>query len=201
MQIGCHSIFTHNEIIEASQIQNSLPAGNVNAIASDASYRRLQRNLPSVLFRSHFSCGRDSHVTANSMFQAQRIGVGSLHVTMGGGAIKQGIHCPNFFLGVETAAVKRSQSELGELGGGAVTVSVRLLKYNFAHCIRALPSLNFSHCTVFAFPIICWVVGRSTTIANSHVPGHTPCCKAEYPYMAAYGRIWDDTVAHVDVVF
>jgi len=71
-------------------------------------------------------------------------------------------------------ALTHSKSEFGELGGADFSLSVRLLKYNLACRMHALPSPDSLLCTVFSFPIIFWVIGRSTTTPNCHFPGCPP---------------------------
>jgi hypothetical protein len=71
-------------------------------------------------------------------------------------------------------ALKHSKSEFGELGGAEVSLSIRLLKYNFPCRMCVLPSPNSLCCTIFSFPIIFRVVGRSTTTRNCHYPGRLP---------------------------
>ena len=68
--------------------------------------------------------------------------------------------------------VKCSKSELAKPGGAEVGWTEKLLKYNFACCMRSsLPSRISLLCTVFPFPIILWVAGCSTTTPNCHCFG------------------------------
>jgi len=106
MQIGCHPIFSHNLVTDTSQVENRVPRREVDTIAGDATYWRIQPNVPFILLHLLFICDRDSHVPAMWTFQAQRTDVGSIHLTMGGAAIKHGICWTNFIIGGWNGTVK-----------------------------------------------------------------------------------------------
>jgi len=92
--------------MDASRVKNRVPPRDVDTIARDTSYRCLQPNLPSILRCRLFPCDRDSHAPTKSTFQAQRIGVGSIHITMGGAAIKPGTIGTNFIMGGSNGSVE-----------------------------------------------------------------------------------------------
>jgi len=109
MQIGCHPRFTHNQAINADQIKNCIPSGDIDMIASDASSWFFEPNLPSILLCLLFYHDRDTHVPTKSIFEAQRIRIGSSDVTMKGAPIKQGICWTNAIIGGWNRIVKMQQ--------------------------------------------------------------------------------------------